>query len=135
MILVFEQKVPQVHKLHDRMVMTLQSFLGCFMKREVIANISPKRLKDLYEKLKLAYMQAAKYIPKKFALDNPLLCSLSALEPVARGHSATHKCLLDLLKYFKFTLPEDPQYTREISEFQLDTNLPEFAKGIRLDEW
>ena len=23
----------------------------------------------------------------------------------------------------------------EIPEFQLDTNLPEFTKGIRLDEW
>ena len=44
MILVFEQNEPQAHKLHDRMLMILQSVLGCFMKHEVIANISPKYL-------------------------------------------------------------------------------------------
>lgn len=42
--LVFKQNEPQVHKLHDRMVMALLSSLGCFMKHEVIANMSLKRL-------------------------------------------------------------------------------------------
>ena len=45
MVLVFEQKEPQVHKLHDMMVNNLRSFLACFIKYEVIKNISPKQLK------------------------------------------------------------------------------------------
>lgn len=47
-------------------------------------------VKNFYGKLNLAYIQAAKYSQKKFALDNPLLYNLSRLEPVARGHSAIH---------------------------------------------
>ena len=45
MVLVLEQKEPQVHKLHDMMVNNLRSFLACFIKYEVIKNISPKQLK------------------------------------------------------------------------------------------
>ena len=44
-------------------------------------------VKNFYEKLKVAYIKAAKYIQKKFVLDNLLLYSLSRLEPVACGHS------------------------------------------------
>ena len=47
MVLVFEQKEPQVHKLHDMMVNNLRSFLACFIKYEVIKNISPKQLKKV----------------------------------------------------------------------------------------
>ena len=36
MILIFEQKEPEVHKLHDMMSNNLQSFLACFMKYDII---------------------------------------------------------------------------------------------------
>ena len=36
MVLIFEQKEPQVHKLHDMMINNLRSFLVCFMKYEVL---------------------------------------------------------------------------------------------------
>ena len=47
MVLVFEQKEPQVHKLHDMMVNNLRSFLACFMKYEVIKHLSAKQLKKV----------------------------------------------------------------------------------------
>ena len=47
MVLVFEQKEPHVHKLHDMMVNNLRSFLACFIKYEVIKNLSAKRLKKV----------------------------------------------------------------------------------------
>ena len=47
MVLVFEQKEPQVHKLHDMMVNNLRSFLACFIKYEIINNLSAKRLKKV----------------------------------------------------------------------------------------
>ena len=35
-VLIFEQKEPQVHKLHDMMINNLRSFFVCFMKYEVL---------------------------------------------------------------------------------------------------
>ena len=47
MLLIFEQEEPQVHKLHDMMVNNLRSFLPCFIKYEIIKNLSAKRLKKV----------------------------------------------------------------------------------------
>ena len=42
LVLVFEQKEPQIHKIHDMMVNNLRTFLTCFMKHEVIKDLSAK---------------------------------------------------------------------------------------------
>ena len=47
MVLIFERKEPQVHKLHDMMINNLQSFVGCFMKFEVIKDLSSKQFKKV----------------------------------------------------------------------------------------
>ena len=47
MVFVFEQKESQVHKLYDMMVNTLRSFLACFIRYEIIKNLSGKRLKKV----------------------------------------------------------------------------------------
>ena len=41
MVLIFEQKKPQKHELHDLMVNNIK-FLACFMKYEVIRNLYSK---------------------------------------------------------------------------------------------
>ena len=46
MILIFEQKEPEVHKLHD-MINNLQSFLACFMKYDIIKDLSSRQLKKV----------------------------------------------------------------------------------------
>ena len=173
MVLVFEQKEPQVHKLHDMMVNNLRSFLACFMKYEVIKNLSAKQLKkvnildnvrssrsffvgdsnehiindmlkdkndreivkEFRENLTSAYTEAGVYLQKKYAIDNELLINLSALDPIVRGHSKTHSCLLKLLPYFSFTLSSNDQYTAEISAYQIDKELHYFEPGSRLDSW
>ena len=43
-ILVFEQKEPLVHRLHDDLKELVRSFLACFLKVEKIKSISSKRL-------------------------------------------------------------------------------------------
>lgn len=43
MVLIFEQKEPQVHKLRDSMVNNMKSVLACFIKYEVIKNLSSKQ--------------------------------------------------------------------------------------------
>ena len=47
MILIFEQKEPEVHKLHDMMINNLQSFLACFMKYDIIKDLSSRQLKKV----------------------------------------------------------------------------------------
>ena len=44
-VLVFEQKTPQIHKTHDKLVEVFRNFLAFFMKYEKIRNIRSKKLK------------------------------------------------------------------------------------------
>ena len=154
MVLIFERKEPQVHKLHDMMINNLQSFVGCFMKFEVIKDLSSKQfkkseciikhpspqvifigssnekiigemlkkkndseiVKEFFDNLSSAYNVAGVYLQKKYAIDNDLLICLSALDPIARGHSKTHSSLLKLRTYFNFTLSyDDVNFTAEVS--------------------
>ena len=46
-ILVLEQKEPLVHRLHEEQEGILKSFLACFIKHEVLADITAKKLKKL----------------------------------------------------------------------------------------
>ena len=43
-VLVFEQKEPMVHRLHDELKDVVRSFLACFMKLEKVKYISSKKL-------------------------------------------------------------------------------------------
>ena len=56
---------------------------------------------DFYRKLHTAYFTAAVYIQKKYALNNPLLKSLCALDPRLRQSSLTHENLLNFKPYFE----------------------------------
>ena len=47
LVLVFEQKEPQIHNIHNMMVNNLRTFLACFMKFEVIKDLSAKKLKNV----------------------------------------------------------------------------------------
>ena len=93
-------------------------------------------VKDFLSKLESAYTTAGVYIQKKYAIDNQLLVCLTALDPIIRGHTATHSHLLKLLPYFKFTCsPENNNYSAEISSYQIDKDLPVVTVGDRLDVW
>ena len=67
---------------------------------------------------------------KKYAVNNSLLTSLSALDPTVRGYSKAHSCLLKLLPYFSSILSNDEQYTAEISK-----ELSSFESGACIDCW
>ena len=43
-VLVFEQKEPMVHRLHNELKETLRSFLACFLKIEKVKSISTKKM-------------------------------------------------------------------------------------------
>ena len=46
-ILTFEQDEPMMHKLHEKLIDATRCFLTCFLKPEVIAVDSPKKLHAL----------------------------------------------------------------------------------------
>ena len=73
-------------------------------------------VKEFFDNLSSAYNVAGVYLQKKYAIDNDLLICLSALDPIACGHSKTHSSLLKLRTYFNFTLSyDDVSFTAEVS--------------------
>ena len=56
---------------------------------------------NFFRKLRTACVTAAVYIQKKYALNNPLLKFLFALDPRLRQSSLTHENLLNLKPYFE----------------------------------
>ena len=51
-VLVFEQKEPMVHHLHNELKETLRSFLACFLKIEKVKSISEKKMLQINVKEK-----------------------------------------------------------------------------------
>ena len=51
-VLVFEQKEPVVHRLHNELKETLRSFLACFLKIEKVKSISTKKMLQINVKEK-----------------------------------------------------------------------------------
>ncbi len=46
-VLIFEQKEPLVHKLHDEITKLLCNFLACFIKHENLVDINTYKLANL----------------------------------------------------------------------------------------
>ena len=72
---------------------------------------------NFYRKLRTAYVTAAVYIQKKYALNNPLVKFFCALDPRLRQSSLTHENLLNLKPYFETFLSSDRgEYSSEIQK-------------------
>ena len=84
-----------------------------------------------------AYIMCAKYLSKKLPLNNKLLRCLSAIDPIAHGHSVTAKHLLHLPKLVTNVLQvnEKDAYELEVRKFQVDSNLPQIIPDLRIDHW
>lgn len=172
-ILIFEQKEPQIHKLHDMMSQTLRTFLSCFMTFESLPKSSNKLknadiasnvrklktlfvgdendqlitimrknksqcdiAKDFYDKVRTAYVNSGVYLQKKYAIDNPVLKYLSAIDPIARGYSITHNYLLNLKPFFQTFLKDvSGDYSAEVRNYIIDNQLPQPLENERLDSW
>lgn len=72
----------------------------------------------------------------KLPLSNPLLKSLGAIHPEARGHAQTLSYMQKLPTYATTVLDEaeTQEYDQEIRKFHIDNSLPEM-KGTRIDHW
>ena len=73
---------------------------------------------NFYTKLRTAYVTAAVYIQKKYALNNPLLKFFFALDPRLRQSSLTHEKLLNLKPYFEsFISSGRGEYSSQIQKY------------------
>lgn len=90
----------------------------------------------LEKKVTTAYLLCAKHMQKRLPLDNKLLRCVFALDPAARGHSATAKALKELSDCLKYFLAEDLQekIDLEIHRFQVDSHI-NTVEGQRIDAW
>ena len=91
---------------------------------------------DFYKKLCTAYVTAAAYIKKKYAINNPCLKSFCALDPKLHQSSLTHENLLNLKPYFETFLSNDcGEFSTEIQKYVTDSELPLPEETERLDIW
>ena len=117
--------------------MDLSSDKGQFMKQKdmfvgrkinTIVKESPKDsvVQSFLDKASAAYIQCAGYMQKTLPLDNPLLRSLSAIDPVLTQDSVGIKELRKLGDYFQHLLSEEEQaeLPRELVGFGVDSSLP-----------
>ena len=91
---------------------------------------------DFYKKRRTAYVTAAVYIQKKYALNNPHPKFFFALDPRLRQSSLTHKNLLNLKPYFEtFLSSGSGEYSSEIQKYVTDSELPSPTEKERLHVW
>ena len=128
---------------------TLHTFLSCFMAFKSLPKSSNglkhvdiasnvRKLKSIFvgEKVCTAYVDSASCLQKKYAIDNPVLMYLSAIDPIARGHSVTHSYLINLKPYFETFLNDiTGDYAAEIRNYIIDNQLPQPLENERLDSW
>ncbi|GBN25381.1 hypothetical protein AVEN_143893-1, partial [Araneus ventricosus] len=88
-----------------------------------------------------AYVECAQYLQKKLPLNNSLLQSISAIDPIARGYSVTADRLKRLPKLVTNVLmqEEEMQYSLDVHLYQVDKFLPsytdEHGNVLQIDLW
>nr|XP_047140460.1 uncharacterized protein LOC124815724 [Hydra vulgaris] len=144
-ILIFEQKEPKIHILYDELKSVVKSFLGCFMKLELIKDASGKKLTMLdVTDFKFHKIQKDWYIGKntntallKFRLDDPIRTEFE---------SHVKRAFLDGAKYIQKKIPLsnellkllssiDPTYVGSTVACRMTQKLKEFFPNIiKIDE-
>ncbi|GBL66512.1 hypothetical protein AVEN_259786-1 [Araneus ventricosus] len=88
-----------------------------------------------------AYVECAQYLQKKLLLNSSLLQSISAIDPIARGHSVTADRLKRLPKLVTNVLmqEEEIQCSLDVHLYQVDKFLPSYTDEhgniLRIDLW
>lgn len=87
------------------------------------------------EIVKTAYMSTAAYMQKKLPLDSRTLQSLSALDPLVRGHSETGILLKRLAGMMSHLVPPQFDVPLEVVKFNTDSTLPLYIDGENMVNW
>lgn len=87
------------------------------------------------ETVKTAYLTTAAYMQKKLPLNSKTLQSLSALDPLVRGHSVTGILLKRLAGMMGHLLPPHYDVPQEVVKFNVDSTLPLCNDGDDMVTW
>ncbi|XP_022111404.1 LOW QUALITY PROTEIN: uncharacterized protein LOC110990631 [Acanthaster planci] len=127
-ILIFEQKQPMCHRLHDEMVDLFKHF---FSLKHSVRDEQKKTVREFRTLVGEAYISSAVYMQAKFPVHNLLLRYLSAIDPAVQGHSQTFPALKKIGELFTtgITDTEKDAYRHEVSAVQTNTSLPPTKVG------
>lgn len=87
------------------------------------------------ETVKTAYLTTAAYMQKKLPLNSKTLQSLSALDPLVRGHSVTGILLKRLAGMMSHLVPPHYDVPLEVVKFNVDSTLPMYNDGDDMVTW
>lgn len=89
------------------------------------------------KKAATGFIQCAKHMQKRLPLNNKVLRSMSAIDPLARGHSETKKALDKLAEFAGPFLSDEEKESLplETHRYQVDTGLKSYSEGDRIDVW
>lgn len=88
-------------------------------------------LNPFLQEVSKAYTLCAKYLQKKLPLQSQTLQSLSAIDPLLRGHSQTVLHLRKLMEKLGHLLPPDADTHLEILQYDVDNTLPSFEDAVK----
>ncbi|KAG1698564.1 hypothetical protein GQR58_005730 [Nymphon striatum] len=114
-----------------------EMFIGSAKKTLRKTLKTSKIIADFENRAIAAYIQCAQDMQKTLPLSNPLLRCLSALDPLARGHSATKNALEkqgELCSHF-LTEEEEQSLPLEAHKFQVDTSISAADEETKVDNW
>ena len=102
--------------------------------------LKKKKLKpivlDFYRTVRKTHIQAGNYLQQKYPVENPLLESMARLDPNSRQMSQTHE-KLKLKSFFEpfFSIDNSSDFTAELRNYVIDSDLPQPQETERLDVW
>ena len=120
-VMVFQSKVPMVHKLFDHQVELLHDFLSCFVKPELVINKSPLHLKHMELTGDSLLKKNDIFIGSKGKL---ILAQLRNDDQIRREFlDMTETAYLDCGRYLQKKLPLDNRYIYILKLYLAKTEL------------
>ncbi|XP_064653112.1 uncharacterized protein LOC135503467 [Lineus longissimus] len=98
-----------------------------------------KDVVSFFQAVETAYSTCATYMVKKLPINSVTLKTLSAVDPLARGHSNTLRFMKKLPALFPTVDIDENIFTLELHQYQVDLSLPNAVDpagtAVRLDKW
>ena len=90
---------------------------------------------DVYRAVRKAYIQADNYHQQKYPVENPLLESMTGLDPNSRQMSLTHEKLISLKSFFEpfISIDNSSDFSTKLRNYVIDSDLPQPQETECLD--
>jgi hypothetical protein len=100
-------------------------FVGAMNRNTIKSGLSKSDpiIVDFMKRVEEAYFETGKYLQSKLPLDSAILQGLSAIDPMARGHSVTTSHLYNLCDSLSHILPAEHRVFGEVYQYISDPEL------------